>query len=129
MSVDLNKRTCDTMGCRNTATHVLSTPGLDAGDENTYVDHVCEPCGQGYMRRPALRATLAPVNAPAPQSSNTSCACRDCMDTTVSSDTTKPELCSECADAGCEAYRPGDGDYESLPGHMRGCQRNDAYGE
>ena len=62
---------------------------------------------------------------PAPQSGYTSCACRDCMDTTVSSDVRKPELCTECTEAGCEAYieRPnlGTGQYE--------CQRPDAYGE
>lgn len=60
-----------------------------------------------------------------PQSGYTPCACRDCMDTTVSSDVENPELCSECAEAGCEAYirRPdlGTGQYE--------CQRDDAYGE
>lgn len=59
----------------------------------------------------------------------TPCACRDCMDTTVSSDMAQPELCSECQEAGCETYRPGDSDYESLPAHMRECQRDDAYGD
>jgi hypothetical protein len=133
MSVSLDKKTCDTMGCRNTATHVLTTPGLDPEDENTYTDLVCEPCGQGYLRRPALRATLAPMAqsepAPTPQSGYTPCACRDCMDIAVSSDWTKSELCLPCKGEGCEPFRPGDSDYESLPGHMRECQREDAYGD
>jgi hypothetical protein len=46
----------------------------------------------------------------------TYCACRDCMYTTVSSDTRKPELCSDCEDAGCDC----DGASE--------CARDDAYG-
>lgn len=70
-----------------------------------------------------------PTRPEAPQSGYTSCACRDCMDVTASSDTSKPELCEECTEAGCEAYRPGDTEYEALPAHMRECQRDDAYGE
>lgn len=59
----------------------------------------------------------------------TPCACRDCMDITVSSDTAKPELCAECADAGCEpcmwiTLHPGD---ECRVGHLHDCQRADAY--
>lgn len=131
MSIELKKKTCDTMGCRSAATHVLTTPDLDPEGENTYTDQVCEPCGQGYMRRPVLRATLAPIASPeptpVPQSGYTPCACRDCMDITVSSNTAQPELCSECKDEGCEVFRLGDSDYESLPGHMRECQRDDAY--
>lgn len=57
----------------------------------------------------------------------TNCACRDCFDVTVSSDETKPELCSLCRETGCELYRPEDKDYQSLPGYMRECQRQDAY--
>jgi hypothetical protein len=45
----------------------------------------------------------------------TDCACRDCFDLAVSADTTKPELCLLCKDAGCT---PNDG----------GCEREDAYG-
>jgi hypothetical protein len=60
---------------------------------------------------------------PVPQSGYTPCACRDCMDTTVSSDVTTPELCSECADAGCDTW-------SSREGHSAfECQREDAYGE
>jgi hypothetical protein len=66
---------------------------------------------------------------PEPQSGYTHCACRDCMDVTVSSDTSKPKVCDECFLAGCEAYRPGDANYEALPAHMRECQRDDAYEE
>lgn len=47
----------------------------------------------------------------------THCACRDCFDETISSDTRRPELCSLCEEAGCDA----DGDSE--------CQRVDAYDE
>ena len=43
----------------------------------------------------------------------TDCACRDCFDVAVSSDTSKPELCSDCEDAGCDGGE---------------CQRPDAYG-
>ena len=46
----------------------------------------------------------------------TQCACRDCFDVAVSSDDSKPELCSDCEEAGCSA----DGDCE--------CSRDDAYG-
>lgn len=56
------------------------------------------------------------------QSGYTHCACRDCMDTTVSSDTSKPELCEDCKEAGCEAAMP-------VAGMLLGgdCQRDDAY--
>ena len=46
----------------------------------------------------------------------THCACRDCMDPTVSNDTRKPELCSDCLDAGCDADSGSE------------CARDDAYG-
>lgn len=60
-----------------------------------------------------------------PQSGYTPCACRDCMDDTMSSDMTKPELCSECSDAGCEpcmwiVLHPGD---ECSVGRLHECQR------
>lgn len=69
------------------------------------------------------------LNKTQPQSGYTPCACRDCMDTTVSSDVTKPELCSNCKDAGCEPFAPDSADYNALPGHMRECQREDAYSD
>jgi hypothetical protein len=129
MSVNLDKKTCDTIGCRAAATHILSTPGLDSEEENVYIDHVCEPCGQGYLRRPALRATLAPMaqtEPPAPQSGYTPCACRDCMDTAITSDG-KPSLCLLCKDAGCEISY---GEFMGAGGaHSLECQRDDAYGE
>ena len=31
----------------------------------------------------------------------THCACRDCMETVVSADVSRPEMCRECKDAGC----------------------------
>lgn len=56
----------------------------------------------------------------------TPCACRDCMDVTISSDMSKPELCEECAEAGCA-------NHGNLPEYMTAyglgyeCQREDAY--
>lgn len=54
----------------------------------------------------------------------TNCACRDCMDITVSSDMSSPDLCSECLTAGCpslpERATYPDSDYWE-------CQRDDAY--
>jgi len=32
----------------------------------------------------------------------THCACRDCFEIAVSSDTREPELCSDCEAAGCD---------------------------
>lgn len=73
-----------------------------------------------------MKLTLAKK---APESGYTHCACRDCMDTTVSSNVRKPELCAECKDAGCESFAPDSADYNALPGHMRECQREDAYSD
>lgn len=72
--------------------------------------------------------------APEPQSGYTPCACRDCMDTTVSSDVTRFELCSGCKGAGCSPGIVGQADIPgyvmaSMPGYMRDCQRDDAYGD
>ena len=58
----------------------------------------------------------------------TPCACRDCPDTTMSNDTSKPELCEACREAGCLARGQFDGRYYSSPGAYD-CQRDDAYGE
>jgi hypothetical protein len=121
----MDKKTCDTIGCRSAATHVLTTPGLDPGGESEYADDVCLPCGQGYLRRPALRATLAP-KPESPQSGCSPCACRDCMDTAVSADMTKPDLCTECTDAGCSPWRDGE-ELKALDGRFYECQRDDAY--
>lgn len=81
--------------------------------------------GKTPVQRVALVVSEDPIetSAAAPQSGYTPCACRDCMDTTVSSDTAKPELCSECAEAGCDSWssREGLSAFE--------CQRDDAYGE
>jgi ribosomal protein S27E len=69
------------------------------------------------------------LNKKLPQSGYTPCACRDCMDTTVSWDAQTPSRCSLCWEAGCEPFAPDSADYNALPGHMRECQRDDAYGE
>lgn len=55
----MNKK-CDTIGCPAPATHTLTWRGI-ATEDATYSEQVCEPCGQGYLRRPALRATLVKV--------------------------------------------------------------------
>jgi hypothetical protein len=109
---------CDTMQCAATATHRLSW--VDEFEE-TVNEKVCEPCGQGYVTRPRLKATLEPL-APT-QSGYTPCACRDCMDTTVSRNTNNPELCALCDDAGCVAWEQG-----SRAVLAWECQRDDAYG-
>lgn len=38
------------------------------------------------------------------ESGYTPCACRDCFDIAISNDIRNHELCSECADAGCEPF-------------------------
>jgi len=53
------------------------------------------------------------------QSGYTNCACRDCMNVTVSSDVADPELCSECEEAGCAVGQSESDAYD--------CQRDDAY--
>ena len=62
----------------------------------------------------------------AKRKSGTACACRDCVDT-VSSDTSKPELCSECREAGCEPC-PSDMRDGIIGKRQFECQRDDAYG-
>lgn len=54
----------------------------------------------------------------------TPCACRDCMDVTVSGDDTQPELCPACQEAECEPLP-----MQPFPGMltMFDCQRDDAY--
>lgn len=74
--------------------------------------------------RAKVRAELA-EEFPVPQSGYTHCACRDCMDTTMSSDIARPELCTECADAECEIF-PRGFDNSSV---VWECQRDDAYGD
>lgn len=71
----------------------------------------------------SVELSKAPVT---PQSGYAPCGCRDCMDTTVSSDLSKPELCTECTEAGCEIH-VGPEPTVWHPGVE--CQRDDAYGE
>ena len=48
----------------------------------------------------------------------TDCACRDCFEIAVANDTTIPELCSQCEEAGCSV----DGDEEcNVPPMHVGC--------
>lgn len=60
------------------------------------------------------------IEPPKPRSGYTHCACRDCMDVTVSGNLARPELCELYQEAGC-----GDPDATTWPE----CQRDDAYGE
>lgn len=63
-------------------------------------------------------------NTPAPQSGYTPCACQDCMDDTVSSDVTKPELCEACAEAGCVVH---DGPESTVFHPGMECQRDEPW--
>ena len=53
---------CATMRCEAPATHRLSW--VDDFTETVNED-VCERCGKGYVSRPSLKATLAPLDAEA----------------------------------------------------------------
>jgi hypothetical protein len=50
-------KTCATIGCRAVPTQLLTytNPGFRA---EPITELVCLPCGQGYVSRPALKATL-----------------------------------------------------------------------
>lgn len=48
---------CATIGCKNTATHELTYTNPGYRDEPV-VEPVCQGCGEGYVRRPTLKATL-----------------------------------------------------------------------
>lgn len=58
----------------------------------------------------------------------TDCACRDCFDVAISSDTDKREFCGLCEDAGCEPWPPADVEDARRNPHRYECQRQDAYG-
>jgi predicted ATPase with chaperone activity len=53
----LRSQTCGTIGCRRRATHTphLQLPRIR---DVTETDLVCQPCGDGYLRRPTLKASL-----------------------------------------------------------------------
>ena len=53
----LRSRTCGTIGCRRRATHTLTYSFPESRDV-TETDTVCQPCGDGYLRRPTLKASL-----------------------------------------------------------------------
>jgi hypothetical protein len=55
----------------------------------------------------------------------THCACRDCMDTTVSGDQAQLELCTECQEAGCTPIAPYNERVQFCTTYE--CQRTDAY--
>jgi len=111
------------------AARVAATLGADAMHASVTCDNEC-PHGAScdeFSRRPceACGTTLAGERhafvvleegeeAPA-ESGYTDCACRDCFDVAVSGDMASPNLCQDCAEAGCS----GAGDAE--------CSRADAY--
>ncbi|MFV0135563.1 hypothetical protein ACLGIH_20465 [Streptomyces sp. HMX87] len=55
--------------CKKTATHLLiGSIREDEGDRKPFRDPVCEPCGESYTRRPALRARIVPLHVHMPES-------------------------------------------------------------
>lgn len=54
--------------CRKIATHILSYSLRDPEtDEREHFDGpTCEPCGKGFCRRPALKATMRPMEPEMP---------------------------------------------------------------
>ncbi|MFE5853161.1 hypothetical protein ACFQ61_08065 [Streptomyces sp. NPDC056500] len=55
--------------CQGTATHLLiGSIRTDAGPREPFRDPVCEPCGRGYARRPALKARVVPLHVHMPES-------------------------------------------------------------
>lgn len=48
---------CQTIGCTRYATGQVTYPGVTV---EVITDRVCTECGQGYARRPALKATWTP---------------------------------------------------------------------
>ena len=50
-------QTCGTIGCRVAATHTLTYSFPESRDV-TETGTVCQPCGDGYLRRPTLKASL-----------------------------------------------------------------------
>ena len=51
------RQTCGTIGCRNDASHTLTYSFPESRDV-TETDKVCQSCGDGYLRRPTLKASL-----------------------------------------------------------------------
>jgi hypothetical protein len=51
----MDEITCETIGCGMDATHELTWTGWDGQPVS---EKVCEPCGEGYARRPSLQAKL-----------------------------------------------------------------------
>jgi Subunit ChlI of Mg-chelatase len=51
------RQTCGTIGCRNAPTHTL-TYSFPESRDITETDTVCQSCGEGYLSRPTLKASL-----------------------------------------------------------------------
>jgi hypothetical protein len=78
----------------------LPQVGAPADEERHAVEHLGT---KGLGDKPA------PMHLAEKKSGYTSCKCRDCMETTVSSNQKKPEFCSDCQKAGCS----GEGECKS----------------
>lgn len=49
--------------CEGAATHLLlGSQRVDEGERVPFRDPVCKPCGESYVRRPALKARLVPLH-------------------------------------------------------------------
>lgn len=53
----MTRKTCASVACKSPATHVLRYSWPD-DREHPVTELVCQPCGQGYVNRPSLKATL-----------------------------------------------------------------------
>lgn len=56
--------------CAGEATHMLlgSTRDDETGTREPFMDPVCKPCGESFVRRPALKARLVPLHVHMPES-------------------------------------------------------------
>jgi hypothetical protein len=76
----------------------------DTGEQILYVSVFFDEDGGSVPTRCDPRDVMPIVG----KSGYCDCACRDCFDITVSSDATKPALCGECLEAGCDAAGASD---------------------
>lgn len=60
---------CGSIGCKSLATHTL-TYSFPGDRDLTFTELVCRPCGEGYTRRPTLKATITPIAVPSGRKRN-----------------------------------------------------------